>query len=326
MLTRFFNNTRPITLLILFLFLAIISLSSIYSYYNNIEFHNFYAIQDNYQFFGKFFHIVLSIFLTLAFGLFVHIIVHKNSITRDNSYAFLFFVLLFASHPALPILNPVLAGAFFVVLALQNLLSLHEHTAMTSKLFNAGLLIGIASVIYPYAILYGILIYLGIIIYGADSWRKWFMPIIGILIPYYILFAWYFWFDELDIYWERYFIKSFNFSLSDFYQSKETLIVWGIYSLLTIFSIFDYISNMSSHKLDTRKGYSMTYGAFFIGVIITMSGTIKNGQELIILFFPLSIIWAKFVQHQKKEKWKTIFILVAVINVILSYIITKNGG
>ena len=321
MLIQFFNNTRPITVLVLFITLTVISSAGIYIYFHNIDFQNTYQIVSNYQGMGSTLQSVLSIALVISLGFLVNFIVHDNSITKDNSYALLFFVVLVASDASLTILNPVLVSVFFVVLALKNLLSLHEHKEMTQKLFNTGLLLGIASVIYPYAILYGVLIYLGIVIYGADSWRQWFIPLLGIAIPYYFLFSWYFWFDNLDYFWNTFFIKTFYITESSFHQSAETILVWGVFSLLTLFSIFDYSKNMNSHKPDTRKGYTMTYLTLFVGIIISLVGSVNNGQELIILFLPISIIWAKFIQHQKKKRYKNIFIIVVLANVLLSIVL-----
>lgn len=319
MLTRFFDNTRPITILFLFLTLLIISSSSVLYYFSDTDFHNNYHIGKYFRSLGNVAISVLSVLLIISLGFLVNYLVHENSITRNNSFALLFFVVLVTSHPALSIINPVLVSTFFVVMALKSLLSLHEHTNMTQKLFNAGFLIGIASIIYPYSLLYSILIFLGIIIYGADSWRQWFIPVLGVLLPYYLLFAWFFWFDGLDLYWDTFFIHSFDIGESIFHNSPKTLAVWGVFSLLTILSILDYTRNMNQHKLDTRKGYSMTYLALFIGVVISFFGTINNGQELIILFLPISIIWAKFIQHQKKERWRTIFILIVIITSAASF-------
>jgi hypothetical protein len=319
MLTRFFDNTRPITVLVLFLLLAFISAFSVYIYFTNIAFQTKYLIDPVYQHLGNIFQSIISVGLILSLGFLVNFIVHDNSITRNNSYALLFFIVLVASDPSLVILNPVLSSVFFVVLAMKNLLSLHVHKEMTQKLFNSGLLLGIASVIYPYAILYGILIFLGIVIYGADGWRKWFIPILGILVPYYFLFSWYFWFDKLDFFRDKFFIKTFYIAESSFNESPGTLLVWGVFAVLTIFSILDYSKNMGAHKPDTRKGYAMTFLALMIGLVITLVGTINNGQELIIMFLPISIIWAKFIQHQKKELWRTIFIIVVILNSAFSF-------
>jgi len=321
MLTRFFDNTRPITVLVLFLLLAFISVSSVYIYFTNIEFQTKYLIGPVYQHLGSVFQSVISVGLILSIGFLVNFIVHDNSITRNNSFALLFFIVLVASNPALTILNPVLLSMAFVVLGMKNLLSLHEHKEMSQKLFNTGFLLGIASIIYPYSILFGLLIFLGIVIYGADSWRQWILPILGIILPYYVLFSWYFWFDRLDYYWDTFFIKALHITESSFFESPATIAVWGIFSVLTIFSILDYSKNLGSQKPDTRKGYTMTLLALVVGIIITLVGTIKNGQELIVLFLPTSIIWAKYIQHQKKELWRNIFIAVVILNSVFSFVI-----
>jgi len=320
MLTRFFDNTRPITVLLLFAALAIISVVNNYTYFNNEQFQNAYLIAPFYQSLGSVMQYVLSIVLVLSLGFLVNFIVHDNSITRDNSFALLFFVILVASDKSISIINPILVSVLFLYLALKNLLSLHEHKNMPQKLFNTGLLLGIASVIYPDAIFFSVLIFIGIVIYGIDSWRQWFLPILGLIIPYYFLFSWYFWFDDLSYFWDNFFIKTLSISEIDFHHSGSIILEWGVFAILTIISIFDYSKNMSSHKPDTRKGYTMAYLSLFIGVFTILVGKVSNGQEFIILFLPLSIIWAKFIQHQKKELYKTLFLVAVVTSIFISFL------
>ncbi|MCK5782224.1 MAG: hypothetical protein KAH10_06510 [Flavobacteriales bacterium] len=320
MLVRVFDNTRPITVIVLYLLLLGVVASSFYVYFSIPEYQDKYLIHGYFPYLGDVMAVSLSTFIVLSLAILVNYIVHDNAITRKNSFALLFFVLLVASYPAIVILNPILVATFFVVLSLKNLLSLHEHKKMTVKLFNAGLFIGMAAVVYPYSLLYIVLIYLGIIIYGADNWRQWLLPLLGVLIPYYLLFTGYFVFDQLPEYFDRFFIHSFQFRENHFYDSKWVALVWGTYMFITIFAIFEYSSNINLHKLDTRKGYSMTYLALFIGVIIAMFGTHTNGQELIILFLPTSIIWAKFLQHKKKALWQNVFMLIVFSIVVVSYV------
>jgi len=322
---RIFDNTRPATLILLFVSLTLISSFSLYIYFNNIDIQTQALMGPYLKGLGSISLSVLSLLLVISLGVLVNFIVHDNGITRNNTYALLFFVLLIGSNYLLSVINPVLVSTFFVVLALKSLLSLHEHREMTQKLFNSGFLLGIAAIIYPYSILYVVLIFLGIIIYGADNWRQWFIPILGIALPYYILFAWYFWFDKLDVFSDKYFIESFSLSGNFLDKSVWAYVIWGVFIFLTIFSILDYIKNMNSHKLDARKGYAMTFLSLIIGIVITLAGTVRNGQELIIIFFPVAIIWAKFIQHQKKALFRTIFILAVILNSVLSFILHQKG-
>ena len=324
MIYRFFNNTRPATAAILLSILFIISIINIVSYYYSPVFYDLYSGNDSLSYLSKTVHIILSIIIVPIIGFLTNYIVLSNSITKNNSYSLLFFIVLIISHPALSIVNSVLISVLFIVISLKSLLNLQDHKTMTQNLFNAGFMIGVASTIYPYSIFYVSLIYLGIVIYGADSWRQWLIPIIGVSIPYYFLFTWHFWYDSLDVYWEKYFIKSIYFSTSEFHESTMTQIFWGLFLALTIFSIISYSRNMIHHKIDTRKGYAMIYLTLIIGVLISLVGSINNGQELILLFLPISVIWAKFIQDQKKSRWKNLFILTVIITSFLSYLLNNN--
>jgi len=319
MLVRFFNNTRPITLLVLFVTLVGIASLGVYIYIHDVDYQNIYISTSFYNNLGVTSTYILSVGLILSLGLLINYIAHNNSITKDNSFALLFFVILVASSKNLSIVNPVLVSVLFLNLGLKNLLSLHEHNNTSQKLFNTGLLLGISSVIYPFTILYIILIFLGIVIYGADNWRQWIIPILGIAIPYYILFSWYFWFDGLDYFWNTYFLNTLHFSAVSFYTSIVTSVVWGVFALLTFFSMANFFQNRGSQRPDVRKGYLMAYLSLIIGILIALVGTIKNGQELIILLLPMSVIWAKYIQHQKKDFYKSIFIIIALLSSISSF-------
>ena len=321
MLIKFFDNTQPVTRLSIFILLLIIIGFSLYSYVYNPVFHADYLIQKNYPRISDSFGLVISVISVLSVVLTVGYIAHAKDMMKDNSYASLFAVLLIASQPSIVILNPVLIATIFLMLSFKEILSMHKQVNVSRKLFNSGLLIGIASVIHPYAIFYVLLIFIGIIIYGVDNWRQWTYPILGIVTPIYFLFTWFLWNDSLDYFYQEFFIKKFEFTLDNFNYSTDTTVLWAIYFFLTLFSIIDYTRNMKVHKLDTRKGYSITYLALIIGIIIVLFGTIKNGQELIILYFPISIIWGKYIQHRKKQRWRNIFFLFVLLSLILSYVI-----
>ncbi len=319
MLVRFFNNTRPITLLVLFVALAIIASSSVYISFHDVDYQNIYVSTFFYESIGAVSTYILSVGFILSLGFLLNFIAHDNSITKDNSFALLFFVILVFSSRSSSIINPVLISVLFLNLGLKNLLSLHEHNNASQKLFNTGLLLGISSVIYPFTIFYAILVFLGIVMYGADSWRQWITPILGIVLPYYILFSWFFWFDSLDYFWDTYFLNTLHFHTASFQASPLASVVWGIFALLIFLSLINFFQNRGSQRPDVRKGYLMAYLSLIIGVFITLVGTVKNGQELIILFLPMSIIWAKYIQHKKKDIYKSIFIIITLLSSTLSF-------
>lgn len=320
---KIFENTRPITILSSLFWVLIITLFGIYKYFINETFKAEFLIQSYYPNMGDGLASLISVIIMLSLAILLHNIVHEHSITRDNSFALLFFVILISTNHSIVILNPVLIATLFIVIALKYLLSLHEHKKMTQKLFNAGLLIGIASVFYPFAIFYGLLIYLGVTIYGADSWRQWLLPLIGIALPFYFLFTGYYIFDSLDVFWDKYFIQAIEFTKHDFFKSTGQVILWGIFIGITIFATLDYTGHMRSQKLDTKKGYSMNYLSLLIGIFIVALGEINNGQEFIILFFPTSIIWAKYMQHKKNNRWKNLFFLFVLLNSIYSIVLNN---
>src|SRR5210317_757966 len=106
---------------------------------------------------------------------------NKNNLTKKNSYKILIFSLFIALLPETYLNSRILIANLFVLLALRRIISLRSNKEIIKKLFDAAFWLSIATLFYFWAILFFILIVVGIILYRVVNIKNWIIPIVGIL-------------------------------------------------------------------------------------------------------------------------------------------------
>ena len=104
--------------------------------------------------------------------LIVNFIVKKNSLTQDNSYVILIFVLLLGTFSETMFANSIVFASIGLLLGFRKIYSLRSGINTKQKLFDAGFWVGISTIIYSWSILYILLIYVGIIVFRKQSFKN----------------------------------------------------------------------------------------------------------------------------------------------------------
>ena len=150
MLANFFGKSKPVN------FIFIIILFFTYYILDFIVVKNF---ELNLMEFYKF--LLVFPFFLLLFFLF-NFIISKNKLTRDNSYAFLFFVIGLGFLQSVITEPTIVIEYLLLFLFFRRVYSLRTLKFVYQKLFDSGLWLGILFLISPLYLLYLILLYVAI--------------------------------------------------------------------------------------------------------------------------------------------------------------------
>lgn len=320
-MVNFFNNTRPITILILMLLLFSMTFIGYYHYNTNVDINNTYIISRYYPYLNGNIAILGSVFLSVSLSLLINKITNDNFGLGINSFSFLFLVLFISSNFHITILSPILVSSLFIFLAIKIILSLPKIRDLNSILFHSGLLIGVASIFYMYAILYILIIFIAIFLFQLSSWRNFVIPTIGALIPYYLLFTVYFWIDKTDTFWSVFFNMPNYITSASFYLEKQNVFILVFHFILILFSAVNYLFSSRTYDRETNNKHIIIFSSILVAIIITIISPIHTGQELLLVFIPLSIIYSNFIINLSKNRNKIIFIATIVLFTIVSYLI-----
>ena len=303
MIANFFNQTRPINFLVLSVLVFVIFVISLV--HMNSESLSFYFFVKN----GSFLTAAILIVFVLNF------IIRKNSLTEDNSYAILFYILICSFFPQTFSNGGIFVANFILLLAFRKIYSLRTSTTTIQKIFDAAFWIGIASLFYIWSLVFLLLLYAAILIFRKADWRNFLIPLLGLITPVFLSYTYLLYFDDMDRF-SRIWIIDYSLDLS-IYNSVKFLIPIISIGLLVIISIFPTTNKSLIAKIDVKSTWFLLTAHFFVSLFIVLFVPDKDGSELTFLFFPVSILFANYLQllnrYWIKEAILYLFIMISFV-------------
>ena len=286
MVAKFFNKTKPVNTVINLSFLLFLFVYTFFVYSNS-----------NYglHLFGQ---RVLD-FVLLLFNLFLILfIIRKNNLTKNNSYAELLIVLFIGMFPTVMINTSVLISNLVLLFAFRRIYSLRTGKDVKEKLFDSSFLIGIATLLHPWTMLYILLIYVGISVFQKSNMRTILIPLVGFITP-------------LFLYWTYTLLVSatsgafpdlhigYNFSN---YNSLRLLLPLAMVATFIFWTILPTTAKIYSVNNQFRDLWVLILYHLAVSVVVMLFAGAKDGSETLFLFFPVAVIITNYLQ-QIKEKW-----------------------
>lgn len=307
MIANFFQKSKPINFLALSVLLLLVYLMALL-----IGFEGNFTLKE---FFKKvlFFGTILLVFFIVNF------IIRKNNLTEDNSYALLFFILCLGMFSSIFLTERIVAANFILMFAFRRIYSLRSAKKITEKIFDCAFWIGIACLIYPLSGLYLLLLYASVLIFRAENWRNLVIPIIGFICPIFICYAYYLFIEQTDAFLE---LISFRIDLHlGVYLKSSYLLPISLIAVFIFVAIILSTRKSISGKKDFKNTWYVLLFHVLISIVLIIMSPQKNGSEFLFLIFPISILFANYLQiiqrYWIKETVLVLFIVTLITTIIL---------
>lgn len=243
-----------------------------------------------------------AILLGLLIGsLFIsNFITKKNSLSKDNTYPFLFFFIFLILFPTTLGNSNLIISNFFILLALRRLISLQSLVAPKEKIFDASMWVFLAALFHFWSILFIILVFLSIALHVARDYRNWVLPYIAFftVATLYVVFGLLY---DTKLFSHLMDDAAFSFDF-DYFTNKYQNIALSIYAAITVLFLFSQIVALPSKPLIHHNSYKKIIMAFFIGFFIYLVSPGKNNSILIYTFMPLAVMATSYFEGIK-IKW-----------------------
>ena len=308
MLANFFGKSNPVNFIVIFsIFLGFFLTNSISSI--SLATLNFSLVLE---------YILMLIFF-LVFFFFFNFILSKNKLTLYNSYGFLIFVLLFGFFPDTMSSRHELFLNILVLIYLRRVYSLRSGKDLYKKIFDSGFWLGVLFLIAPKTVLFGILLFLSIWLFQKINFRTLLIPCLGFLAPL-ICFATYcFWFDQTEEFIASFFwYANYNFEL---FTDSSIFIPTIVLGTLVLISILVKTPKVISISGNYRNYWILILFNLFIAITILLIQNTLHESQLILLFFPISVILTNWLESIQKPFLKNIFIAALLCTPIILFII-----
>lgn len=289
MLTSFFGKSNPINYLILGVFivagylLGAISNSAIFITPSLLVTHGVFIVIS-----------VLSMLL-------LDFIIRKNYLTKNNTYAILFFTCFLVMLPVIFLQHDELLANVFLLLALRRVMSLQRDKNSTKKILDASIWITVASLFYFWSLLFFIPLWIAVVQKPNSDYRQMLVPFTGfftviiIYTTYQLLvhdsFSWL-------LNWKE--AASFDFSI---YNSASILFPVTIILAFYVWTAIYRVLKISTIPLKERPSHLLLLYVSITTLFIALGSPEKTGAEVFFVLAPVAIISANYIESFDTEKY-----------------------
>lgn len=292
MISSFFGKTKPINYIVLAIILFLF-------YFTNVFF------QHGEQRINEVITLEILLFAALLLSIFIiNQIVRTEKATESNSYAMVFFVLLIVTFSDELVLQNVIFANFFLLLAFWRILSIKSIRNVKHKIFDASLLIALASLFYDWSLAFMLLVFFVIGAYDRKTFKNWLVPFIGMGTIFILTFTVLKLKGSLDFFEEHYQFSLGLFTTKSFFQvlNIKTL-VYLILTIIVSVLVFVRLRNVSGGKLLLLR---IVFMIFVLGTGIILF-TPADASPVLITFFPAAVFFTNYFEGIKSVGFKRWF-------------------
>ncbi len=261
----------------------------------------------------------VSFILVIASSFFINFVVNESEIVERKTFLpALLYMVFISNNPAMLNFHPGMIANLFIIFAIHKILCAYRKNTVFSEVFDAGLLLSLASLFYfPTIILFPILVF-GLIIFRTFQWREWVISFLGVCVPYCFVLTYYFWNDLLKSFWYdklAYFVEHERPSFHIFFPTCLLLITGGVIVLMSFSKIYGTILSGSQK---TKKNM-----IFFIWFFLLCLGSLFLAPEFYspyfsVLAIPFSVFSANYFFNIKNEGWGEILFLLLIASILIN--------
>ncbi|NER18924.1 hypothetical protein GWK10_17045 [Spongiivirga citrea] len=238
--------------------------------------------------------------LALLFAIFlIDFISKRNSLTKQNSYVILLFLLFIALFPSIFLDWRVILSNILIILAIRRTISIRSLSDVKRRLFDATFWIVLATLIYFWSILFLLLVFITILLYVSEDYKNWLVPPLTVLLTSFLIFTILFLSNNLELI-DTLLGNRKNFDFSPYLSNLNITIGLAFLVLLFTASLLVYLKQQRKKTYQIQNSIFLILVSFTIAIMIALVAPDKNGSELIFMIFPLAVFVTNYLENLKR--------------------------
>jgi Family of unknown function (DUF6427) len=261
---------------------------------------------------------IAYLFLLTQASMFNRLVNDKQMIQRPNYLPGMSYLLITSLFSEWSYLSAPLIINTFLIWIWVKITDLSTASQPKSTLFNIGIIMGISSFIYFPSLAFSFLIFFGLVLTRPFKPTEWIVAFIGIITPYYFVFAYLFLTDKL----ERFKIPKFAFVYPAFTRNYWTATAVCLVLLLFFTGFYFVQAHFSRQLVSSRKSWSLLLIYLGIAVILAFINNTNTLQIWVLTAIPLSaFISCAFFYPEKKWFPLALHWLMVFVTIVITYFI-----
>ena len=230
-----------------------------------------------------------------------NIIFEKSVIKKNNIVVPIVFLAL-----CMPLVNFnfLMIGNLILLISLNEVFNLYQKTNPFTNLFNCSFAISACMLIFNYYFgLFYILVPFSLYIFGNNSWRSYFVSIIGLLCP--IILFYFLKFNGINLNYE----KQLGISFLNIHELKYWIILFFI---LCFFSTVELVVWINKKSSKSRRCFYVIFLYLIISTSIFLFS--RDSDFLLFSIAPISIIISNFFIYSRFRFISNLLLITFILN------------
>ena len=230
-----------------------------------------------------------------------NIIFEKSIIKKNNIVVPIVFLAL-----CMPLVNFnfLMIGNLILLISLNEVFNLYQKTNPFTNLFNCSFAISACMLIFNYYFgLFYILVPFSLYIFGNNSWRSYFVSIIGLLCP--IILFYFLKFNGINLNYE----KQHGISFLNIHELKYWIILFFI---LCFFSTVELVVWINKKSSKSRRCFYVIFLYLIISISIFLFS--RDSDFLLFSIAPISIIISNFFIYSRFRFISNLLLITFILN------------
>ncbi|MCK4922311.1 MAG: hypothetical protein KAS71_14765, partial [Bacteroidales bacterium] len=213
------------------------------------------------KFFAAIFLLFQSYLLVLISGKYI-LLHHRNFLPA------LFFLLIASFYPGLQHFSSAIVGSLFLIISINFFFETYDKDSQNYRFFDSGLILGLGILFYAKLILFLPVIWIAAIILRKVDWRELVMPVLGIVLPLFMVAGIDFLRDEYP--WQIFLLLKENLIVAQIplITNFGFWLINGILFLIIMISSIYMLNIFQFRKIFIRNYYLVFFWIFVISLIV----------------------------------------------------------
>lgn len=276
----------------------------------------------------KLFYTILGCLLVIGQAFHINIVLNRHEVIYKNSWLpSLFYILLMSLIPQFLVFQPILIANSITIFILDKIFKLYKNQQPLGLDFEIGLLISIAALFYFPAIILALLFFAGIIILKPFAWRDWIVGLLGLLLPFFFVFTYYFLADQFQYFTTRFFTSNIRQEI-DVWRllPKGFGITVGYILILLLLALVKLSQHFNKNVIRTRNLQQVMLIFNVVCALMILLTPEVHLYRFTVLAIPFSFLLAYYFLAAKKAWYAEVAFWLLIANIIYNFFLMKVVG
>jgi hypothetical protein len=322
---RFFSNAHPLSVFLLFLLGALIRIPFFMHPVMPVEsdvsgeWYAWLSLSVLSRFSEMpFLYPALAYIIIFIQGLSLNGFINNQKLFASPNLLFVLSYIIFTAFlPQWNTLSPQLWISIITTLLLQRLMLVYQKPSVSNDLFILSCLTGVGSLLYKPAIVLGLMLCAGLLIFRSFRPAEWVILLSGWLLPYYLGFSFLFIFDQ----WEHAaeLLPLFEWQKPILFNRAEDFIIIILISIPMLIGFYYAQKNAMRMLVLPRKIWAFVFVVSLISVSFLFSGKFFVLDGLFLLMLPASYYITAFLYYPVVKFYPSLYVWLVLGFLIVSH-------